>query len=278
MFILVGLGLGDEADITVRGLEATKKADIVFLESYTSFLIHCNVESLKAFLGKDVIVADREAVESGEVLLLAKEKIVVLLVAGDVFGATTHSDLVVRCKQLGIPCSVIHNASIVNVVGCCGLQLYRFGQVLSLCFFTPTWQPDSWYEKFLSNRKAGIHTLFLLDIKVKEVSNENLARNRKIFEPPHYMTVHEAVQQIFTVEQRRGGGAISTTTPLVGLARIGSRTQKIVLGTATELERVDFGPPLHSLIVPGEIHECEMDLLSYFRCEYSNSCFILCLS
>jgi diphthine synthase len=33
-------------------------------------------------------------------------------------------------------------------------------------FFTPTWRPDSFYDRIRDNRKAGLHTLCLLDIKV----------------------------------------------------------------------------------------------------------------
>ena len=39
MFYLVGLGLADEKDITVRGLEVVKKAERVYLEAYTSILL-----------------------------------------------------------------------------------------------------------------------------------------------------------------------------------------------------------------------------------------------
>jgi diphthine synthase len=35
---IIGLGLGDEKDITVRGLETVKKCSAVFLEFYTSML------------------------------------------------------------------------------------------------------------------------------------------------------------------------------------------------------------------------------------------------
>ena len=38
MLYLVGLGLGDAKDITVKGLEIVKKVDFVFLEAYTSVL------------------------------------------------------------------------------------------------------------------------------------------------------------------------------------------------------------------------------------------------
>lgn len=39
MLYLVGLGLADETDITVKGLEAVKKAERVYLEAYTSILL-----------------------------------------------------------------------------------------------------------------------------------------------------------------------------------------------------------------------------------------------
>ena len=39
MLYLVGLGLSDEKDITVRGLEVVKKASRIYLEAYTSILL-----------------------------------------------------------------------------------------------------------------------------------------------------------------------------------------------------------------------------------------------
>lgn len=91
--------------------------------------------------------------------------------------ATTHTDLVLRARELHIPVIPIHNASILNAVGCCGLQLYNYGQTVSIPFFTDNWKPDSFYDKIKLNRDAGLHTLCLLDIKVKEQSLENLARS-----------------------------------------------------------------------------------------------------
>lgn len=35
---LIGLGLGDEKDITLKGLEAIKECDYLYLEAYTSIL------------------------------------------------------------------------------------------------------------------------------------------------------------------------------------------------------------------------------------------------
>lgn len=50
MLYLVGLGLADETDITVRGLEVVKKAERVYLEAYTSILL-VDKEKLVSFPG-----------------------------------------------------------------------------------------------------------------------------------------------------------------------------------------------------------------------------------
>lgn len=76
--------------------------------------------------------------------------------------ATTHSDLVVRARNLGVDVEVVHNASVMNAIGICGLQLYRYGETVSIPFFTETWRPDSFYEKIQRNRALGLHTLCLL--------------------------------------------------------------------------------------------------------------------
>lgn len=49
MFYLIGLGLGDATDITVKGLEIVKRAKRVYLEAYTSILT-VGKEALVRFL------------------------------------------------------------------------------------------------------------------------------------------------------------------------------------------------------------------------------------
>ena len=39
MLYMVGLGLADEQDITVKGLDIVRKAERVYLEAYTSILL-----------------------------------------------------------------------------------------------------------------------------------------------------------------------------------------------------------------------------------------------
>ncbi|TPX71685.1 hypothetical protein SpCBS45565_g00831 [Spizellomyces sp. 'palustris'] len=258
---IIGLGLSDEKDITVKGLEAVKSCSRIYLEAYTSIL-GVGKERLEAFYERPIIIADRDMVETeSDAILQDADKVnVAFLVVGDPFGATTHTDLVLRAQERGIPTIPIHNASVMNAVGCCGLSLYQYGQTVSIVFFTETWRPDSFVEKIGANRQMGLHTLCLLDIKVKEQSIENLARGRKIYEPPRYMSIPTAVTQLLSLTTN----AYSPTTIAVGLARLGSTTQKIVAGTLEELQSVDFGPPLHSLVICGKMHFLEADVVRGF--------------
>mmetsp|Transcript_15828 Transcript_15828/g.34147 ORF Transcript_15828/g.34147 Transcript_15828/m.34147 type:complete len:271 (+) Transcript_15828:181-993(+) len=262
---LIGLGLYDENDITLRGLEAVKNCSRIYLEAYTSILL-CDKSRLEALYGKPVIVADREMVESAaeQILEGADKEDVALLVVGDPFGATTHTDIQLRARQQGIPVRVVHNASVMNAVGACGLQLYRFGEAISLCFFTDTWRPDSFYEKVVANKKLGLHTLCLLDIKVKEPNLEMLARGRTVYEPPRYMSINTAIEQLLEVEAKRGEDAYSEDSIAVGISRLQADDQQIVAGPMKELLHVDFGAPLHCLIIPGDIHVVEQEMLDLY--------------
>ena len=267
MLYLIGLGLSYESDITVRGLETVKKCKRVYLEAYTSILMAANQESLEKFYGREIILADRELVETGsdDILKDADKEDVAFLVVGDPFGATTHTDLVIRARELGIKVETIHNASVMNAVGACGLQLYQFGQTVSLVFFTDSWKPDSFYGKIMENRKIGLHTLLLLDIKVKEQSIENMARGRLIYEPPRYMDIATAAQQLLEIESIRQEQAYTPNTPCVAISRLGSPTQTFKAGTLQELSEYDSGEPLHSLVMLGrQVHELELEYLYQF--------------
>jgi diphthine methyl ester synthase len=205
-------------------------------------------------------------VESGsdDILNFAKDSDVAFLVVGDPFGATTHSDLRLRAHRMGIVVEVIHNASIMNAVACCGLQLYRFGQAVSVCFWTERWKPDSYYDKILENRKMGLHTLCLLDIKVKEPSEANLFKGKgHIFEPPRFMTINEAVDQLLQIRDKRNSDPMLLTEDdfAIGLARVGSTDQVIKYGNLRELLHFNFGPPLHCLLIPANLHDVEREVL-----------------
>jgi diphthine methyl ester synthase len=105
----------------------------------------------------------------------------------------------------------------------------------------------------------------MADIKVKEQSIENLARGRKIYEPPRYMSIATACEQLLDIEEEQGMGVCRPNALAVGLARVGADDEKIVGGTLEELKAVDFGGPLHSLVLVGKnVHELELEYLRAF--------------
>lgn len=96
---------------------------------------------------------------------------------------------------------VVHNSSILTAVGCCGLQLYHFGETVSIPYWSEDWRPSSFYEKIVSNRQRNLHTLCLLDIKVKEPTLESITKKKKEYMPPRFMSVAEAAAQLLeTIE------------------------------------------------------------------------------
>lgn len=250
MLYLIGLGLADPDDVSVKGLEIIKSCDKLYLEHYTSKL-SCSKEELEEFYGKQVTYADRSFVEGAEQLLAeAKNKHVALLVIGDPLCATTHWDIMTRAKELGISVKVIHNASVINAIGATGLQVYKFGKTTSIPFPKDGFEPESFYDILKQNRSIGAHTLMLLDL---HPSGES------------YMTINQAIQILKKVESKRKEKLISDETKCIGVARLGFQDQKIVSGTVSQVERVDLGAPVHCLIIPGNLHFVEEEAIDLFK-------------
>ena len=253
---LIGLGLCNEKDITVRGLEYIKQSDYIYMEYYTSIL-GIDSSKLEEYYGKKIILADREMIEIGfdkEILEKAKTSKVSLLVVGDPFSATTHIDLYLRCIHEGVTVEVVNNASILNSIGITGLSLYRLCETVSIPFFTEKWRPYSFYDKICRNYNNDLHTLILLDIKVKEISEENLAKGKKIYEKPRFMTVNQALEELLEASEKseniiENKGLITEENLCYGVARIGSESQIVKAGKIKDIIKFDFGKPLHSVVI-----------------------------
>ena len=268
---LIGLGLCDEKNITLRGLEYIKSSDYIYMEYYTSIL-SVDKSKLESLYEKPIILADREMIESNfdsEILSKAKEHKVSLLVVGDPFSATTHMDLYLRCVREGVHVETVHNASILNAVGITGLSLHRFGETVSIPFFTEKWRPYSFYEKICFNYIHNFHTLVLLDIKVKEISEENLIKGKKIYEKPKFMSVNEGLNELIEAsekcEKEEYRGVIGLESLCFGLARIGSETQTIKCGKIKDVLHMDFGMPLHSIVICGKtLFSIEKEVFQFY--------------
>lgn len=254
----------------MRGLEVVKSCDEAWLETYTSIL-GVDKEKLEAYYGRLLRLAPREQVESAadDIIDASLDRDVSLLVVGDPLCATTHTDLIMRARSRGVKVEVIHNASVMGAVGRCGLQLYRFGVTVSIPWFEGDSRPLSFYDRIASNRSNDAHTLCLLDIKTREPDFNHLAETgRMVYLPPRFMTVAQAIAQLFEAEGQRESGACSPDVLAVGLARLGQADETIAFGTLGDLAAFDFGGPLHSLVVCAPTcHDLELEFLADYAAE-----------
>ena len=253
MLILAGLGLYDERDITLKTLEYARKADKIYAEFYTSLLTGTTLDKIEKVIGRKIILLTREDIEyRGDKLIEeSKNKEVMLLTAGDPMVATTHVDLAIEAKKKGIDVIIINAPSIYSAVGITGLQIYKFGRTASIVFPEPNYFPETPYYVIRDNLKMGLHTLCLLDIQ----SDKN-----------RFMSANEGLKILLELEGRKGENVLSENTKVVVLARVGSLKPKIVYGKIKDLIDYDFGPPLHSIIIPGKLHFMEEEALRYL-CE-----------
>ena len=62
-----------------------------------------------------------------------------------------------------------------------------------------------------------------------------------------------------------GIAAYTEDTTCVGFARLGSEDQLVVAGSMKQLLEVDFGPPLHCLVIVGDTHPVEEEMLDFYK-------------
>jgi len=241
---LIGLGLTDERDMTLRGLDIARSCDRVYLESYTSIYAGTD-ESLSELIGKEVIHLGRSGIEEDPENTVLAGGDVALLVYGDPLVATTHTDIILRARELGQDVEVVHNSSAYSAIAESGLQIYKFGRTTTIAYPEGTYFPKSPYDAIKDNRMRGLHTLCLLDIKADE---------------DRFMAVNEAIDLLFRMEDNRMQNQIRKDTVAIGAARLGADSF-FAAGTLEALGKVDFGKPPHCLVICGKLHEMELAML-----------------
>ena len=249
--VFVGLGLNDEKGISLQGLEETKTADSVFMELYTSLMPDFSFERFETLSGKKVNRVSRRNLEeeNGEAILNAALKgKAVLLVPGDPFVATTHITLRLEAEKRGVKTRVVHGASIISaIIGFSGLHNYKFGKTVTIPFSENA--SETPYNVIAQNKKLGLHTLCLLDLKADE---------------GRFLSVKEGLKQLLETERKRKEKIVEPSTVAVGAARVGSANPTLKADEAEKLLRFDFGGPPQSLILPGELHFMEAEALIVF--------------
>jgi len=248
MIYFIGLGLYDETDISLKGLIALKKVDYIYAEFYTAKLFGGNIDNLEELVGSPIKILTREEVEEENIPLKnAEMNDVAFLIAGDPLIATTHSEMLIQAKKSGIKTSVIHSSSIISAApGIAGLQAYKFGKVTTIPFTEKNYFPHSPYMAIKANMELNLHTLVLLDIRAHE--------NR-------YMTANQALEYLLTVENKENSNIATEDSIVVVVARAGSDKPVVRADKIKNLVDMDFGGPLHCLMIPSDLHFMEAEAL-----------------
>jgi len=248
--VFIGLGLHDERGITLHGLEEARSADVVFAELYTSGLAGASLDSVERLLGKKVQKLSRAELEGGEVVLkAAAHQKVALCVVGDPMAATTHVDLRLRAVSAKIPTRIVHGVSILTAAaGCLGLQAYKFGRTTTVPFPAPGFEPTSPLEAILANRRAGLHTLVLFDLR----------------EDGTFLSPTEAIASLLRMGTAMRTKEFGPDTLACVLSQVGAPDVRAVADRMGSLRKRDWGPPPHCLVVPGPLHFLEKEALVAF--------------
>ena len=232
MLALIGIGLTDQKDISLKGLEYIRKADQIYLENYTSKL-QCTIKDLEELYQKEIILAERAFVEDGkDILKKAQTENVALLIIGDVFSATTHTSLYFEAKKQNIETFVIHNASVLTAIGITGLSLYKFGKTTSIPFH------KSKTAQQVIEENGKLHTLCLLDLKPKE--------NK-------FMEAKEAIEKLQLDPEQK----------VVVCVQLASSNPTIRYTQAKNIKNLNKFP--QCLIIPGDLHFMEEEVLEQWE-------------
>ena len=241
----IGLGLNDEKGITLEGLEEARRADSAYAEFYTNIMPNLDLKLLEKEIGKKIEVLDRSHLEEeggGKLLRAASKERVAFLVPGDPLIATTHVSLRLALAKMGIASRVVHAPSILSAVcGATGLQSYKFGKSVTVPGDQPL--PRSVLDTVSDNYDRGLHTLILLDVQAGKASQ---------------LTIRDALAKMITADSRL------ETRLAVGVARLGSRDEKVKASKIKALMGQNFGGTPHSIIVVGKLHFMEAEALEAF--------------
>jgi diphthine synthase len=231
----VGLGLSDERGLSERAREALGSSGVVFAEEYTAVASPGTLDRLGALLGTPVQRLGRSLVESETVILdaLAGHARVSLIVVGDPFAATTHVALRIAAERAGHTWTYFPNASILTAAaGFLGLMHYRFGRTVSLPLPAEGFAPTSPLEHVGANRGRNLHTLVLLDLRPEE---------------GRFLTAGPALA---LMRERDPDGRWVADHDRIGVvARVGRAEANAWVGSFARLRSIDFGPPMHAIIV-----------------------------
>ena len=249
MLWFVGLGISGFKSIPSEALDVLSKADIVYLEQFTSPIGKSDLIKIKNATKGEFVHAKRWLVEDGkEILENAKKKKVVLLTYGDPYIATTHIELRTRAIEEKIKTYSIHaSSSLTSMIGECGLHFYKVGRIATIMSEIKSLTTP--YYIIYKNIIEGNHTILLLEYN----------QDRDFFLDPK-----DALEGLVETEKGQKRSVVSLSAYAIVASRIGFKDQRIISGKISSLMKIDFGKPPHTVIIPGRLHFTESDALKIF--------------
>ncbi|HPM85494.1 MAG: diphthine synthase [Candidatus ainarchaeum sp.] len=247
MLYLIGLGL-KPSHLTLEAIETIKSCDSLFVEVYTSQYAEGFIKELKELTGKNIMELNRIEIEQNfeSALISANKNKIGLLIFGNPLTATTHIQVLLDAKEKGIKYKIIPGISITNMIAESGLDEYKFGRTITICYHILGFEPESFYDQLKENQKMGLHTLALLDIKKDQT-------------PPKMMNSREAINILEKIAEKRGEHNNFKYIALIGM---GSEKQKIIVGREEIInskEIYELFP--QTLIIAGKMNEKEKEVL-----------------
>lgn len=239
MLYLIGLGLNKKS-LSREAIEVLARCKRVYLENYTVDFPY-TAHQLEEMIGKKIIEANREKVESLDIVDEAKKLDVALLIYGSPLVATTHISLIQEAKEQGIKYHVFHNASIFDAIGETGLQLYKFGKVTSMPTWVPSknFTPDSFMKIVQQNMSQEAHSLILVDIGL---------------DFPYALKQLIKSAETYKISLKK----------LVVCQSLGVGKGKIFYRTIEELKEFTGVRKPYCIIIPSKLHFIEKDFLKWF--------------
>jgi len=240
---LIGMGLCDESDLSVRAMDLLRGCKSVFAENYTNVMREGTLERLQAKIGRKIILLPREMVEGEkEIIDAIMEGDTALLVPGDPMTATTHSSLIESALKNGIDAFAIHSSSIFTAAaGECGLQIYKFGKTATITYWRENFRPTSFLDVIGANQKMLAHTLLLLDIDAKMGP----------------MRVDDAIGIISEAQKEGKKEVVGAETKLFVLWHAGWPDRRVWAGKLKDWKKKSDSPGPAVIIIPGKMHFAE---------------------
>ena len=262
---LIGIGPGKVSSMTLEAIDLARHADVRLYEAYTALWSEKALLELEEKIGSIRRIM-RPAIEQPEDLLeMAKNQLVAVLIVGDPMQATTHIDLQLRAENAGIPVHIVHGISITTLVpGVTGVSNYKFGRSTTLTYSYGEWIATSPLEVMLQNYSQKLHTLVLFDL---DPSGAGTGEQRPMQAPDAADSIAKMVakyNEMELTEEQRGMVAEVEQFEVVLCSDLGTDDQRLQTTSIGNLSTKSSGR-LNCMVLLANLSEIEREAVNRWK-------------